>query len=136
MDGEDVTAVLKRKAEISRMNKTLAVLLGLATAVCPAAASYYAYRQAKIESTAKTDENHREAAIGYRTLADPVEMTLTLYKAQDARIATLETEMRECQAKQSLVPPPPPSPALVPLDTLRLLKPLPKTLGEAAALAR
>ena len=131
MDGEDVTAVMARH---SRTNKTLAVFLGLATAVCPAVAGYFAYRQAKVEGTARSAENHREAAIGYRTLADPVELMTTLVQAHEKRIATLEVEVRECETHASFSPPPSLTPpALTPLVRL---KPLPRTLGDAAAAAK
>lgn len=134
VESEDVTAVMRRHA----VNKATSTLIGLGIALCSAAGSYYAYRQAKIESTADTTKVRGEAAIGYRTLADPVAMVLELYKTHDARLAALETEMRECQAKQSLFAPPAPTPpaGLVPIDSLKLLHPLPKTLGEATADAR
>lgn len=118
-------------------NKAMSTLIGLGIAVCSAAGSYYAYRQAKVEGEARTSESRREAAIGYRTLADPVAMMLELYKTHDARLAALETEMRECQTRQSLMPTPSAeTPTFVPLNTLQLLHPLPKTLGEATAAAR
>lgn len=132
MEGDDVTAVMRRHAA----NKATSTLIGLGIALCSAAGSYYAYRQAKVEGEVRTTESRREAAIGYRTLADPVAMVLELYKTHDVRLAALEVGLRECQAKQSFAPPVAPMPTLVPLDTLRLLKPLPKTLGEATAEAR
>src|SRR5580704_3531152 len=126
-DAEDVTAVARRH---SATNKTLAVLLGFATAVCPAAAGYFAYRQAQIEGAARSAENHREAAIGYRTLADPVGLLVPLVQAHEKRITTLELEVRECEESGSFAPPPAASVITPPV------KPLPKTLGEAAAAAK
>lgn len=139
MSEEDVTEVIQRHRAVG-VNKTLATLLGLAMAVCPAVAGYYAYRRAKIEGSTETKAVRGEAAIGYRTLADPIELLTTLSHSNEVRITALEAAVRDCTAKQSLTPPPVASAAsalkLVPLDSIRLLRPLPKTLGEAAALAQ
>ena len=114
------------------MSKTLAFLLGFVGAVAPVATGYFAYRQAKAEAGVETRSVHDEAAAGYRTLADPLGLATTLLRAHEERIARLEIEMRECQEKSTSATPvePPPSPGLTPLVRLR---PLPPTLGEAAA---
>jgi hypothetical protein len=132
-EAEDVTAVMRRHAA----NKATSTLIGLGIALCSAAGSYFAYRQAKIEAHADTTKVRSDAAVGYRTLADPVAMVLELYKTLDARVATIETQVRECQVKQTPLAPAPPAPSgLVPIDSLQLLHPLPKTLGEATAAAQ
>lgn len=136
MSEEDVTEVIQRH-RVGGINKTLATMLGIAIAVCPAVAGYYAYRQAKIQSGTETKAVRGEAAIGYRTLADPIELLTTLSHSNEVRITALEAAVRDCTAKQSIATPPAaPALKLVPLDSIRLLRPLPKTLGEAAALAQ
>lgn len=131
---EDVTAVMRRH---SRTNKTLAFLLGFAGCVAPCVTGYFAYRQAKAESGVATRGVHNEAAVGYSTLAEPLELALALGKSCDARVTALELQVRELKSRQSL----PvsmsastamaPSLGLVPLDRAMLLRPLPRTLGEA-----
>lgn len=131
---EDVTAVMHRHSA----TKTLSTLIGLVIALCSAAGSYYAYWQAKIEAFTESKNVRGEAAVGYRTLADPVELALELGKTCDARVTVLETQVRELKLRQSLpvAPPMAPSLGLVPLDRMKLFKPLPKTLGEANAMAK
>lgn len=135
---EDVTEVIRRH-QASGMNKTLAFLLGLLSVTAPAVAGYYSYRKAKIESALQTKTVHDEASVGYRTLADPIELMTVLARSNETRLTALEAAVRDCTARQSLAAPAPPPAAalkLVPLDSVRLLRPLPKTLGEATALAQ
>lgn len=130
---EDVTEVMRRHG----VSKGLSALIGLLIAASSAAASYFAYRQAKIEAGVETRGVRGEAAVGYRTLADPVELMLTLTKAHETRIAALEVAVKECSTKVPMMPAlvaPAPT-GLVPLSSL-LLRPLPRTLGEATALAK
>jgi hypothetical protein len=131
---EDVTAVMRRHST----SKLLSTLIGLIIALCSAAGSYYAYRQAKLEARTESSNVRGEAAVGYRTLADPVELAVALVKTHDARIQALEVQMRELKTRQSIPIETiaPPSLGLVPLDRAKLFRPLPKTLGEANAMAK
>jgi hypothetical protein len=132
-EGEDVTEVMRRHGA----NKTLSLFIGFAIALCSASGSYFAYRQAKVEAKAETSGVRHEAAVGYSTLADPVTLALELGKSCDARVTALEMQVRELKSRQSLPvtvsTPMAPSLGLVPLDRARLYRPLPRTLGEAAA---
>ena len=135
VESEDVTEVMRRHGA----NKTLSLFIGFGIAMCSAAGSFFAYRQAKVEAAAETSGVRREAAAGYSTLADPVTLALELGKSCDARVTALEIQVRELKARQSLPvssTPMAPSLGLVPLDRARLYRPLPRTLGEAAAQAR
>jgi hypothetical protein len=128
---DDALTYVTRRPQPTSTNKTLAILLGFAGALAPAITGYFAYRQAKIEAAAETKAVRSEASVGYRTLADPVELLTAFSKSHETRIQTLEAEIRECALRQSIneppvVQPPPPS----------LLRALPKTLGEANALAQ
>jgi len=137
---EDVTAVTRRH---SGTNKLLATLLGLSTAICPAVAGYYAYREARIEREGENRGIRHEADVGYRTLATPLELALALGKSCDARVTALEAQVRELRARQSMSSAlsassvssgstaMAPSLGLVPLDRAMLMRPLPRTLGEA-----
>lgn len=126
-----LTAVTRRPPQHTSMNKTLAVLLGFAGALAPVITGYFAYRQAKLEAKADSVSVRGEAAVGYRTLADPMELLLAFSKSHETRIQTLEAEIRECALRESIpVAPQPAAPAP------SLLRPLPRTLGEAAALAK
>lgn len=126
-----LTAVTRRQPPVhTATNKTLAVLVGLVGAVVPAVTGYFAYRQAKLEAAADTKAVRGEASVGYRTLADPVELLTAFSKSHEARIETLEAEIRECALRQSVSEPPSAQPPTPPL------RPLPRTLDEAAALAK
>lgn len=132
IDEPEDTAVTRRH---SSTNKLLATLLGLSTAVCPAAAAYYAYREARVERESATRDTRHEAAVGYSTLATPLELALALGKSCDARVGALEMRVRDLEAKQSLPAavstPMAPSLGLAPLDRAMLVRPLPRTLSDA-----
>lgn len=133
---EDVTEVIRRH----RSNKLISMVIGLGIAVCSTGGSYFAYRKAKEEARAATVGVQREAAAGYSTLINPVTLMLELGKSCDERITAVEAQVRELKSRQSLSAvgsiistPAAPSLGLVPLDRARLYRPLPRTLGEAAA---
>jgi len=132
-----LTAVTRRpQPHTSRWS---AFFLGLATAICPAIAGYYAYRQARVESGAETKNVRETADIGYQTLVQTMTLMQGAVREFDARLTWVEQICREQKEHVSLpdVPPtPPPTQVLVPLQRAKLFRALPQTLDRAAVEAR
>ncbi len=131
------------KARHSRTNKVLATLLGLFGVIGPVVAAFISYKQAKVEAGAEIDKAHKESEAGYKAVSSPLNTMLPIVVQLAGDVAQLKAEVQVLRSQtSSAVPAPsppmsvspeaPPAAASPPPSLRPLLRPLPKSLHDAA----
>jgi hypothetical protein len=102
---DDTTAITR--AQHTKTNKTLGVLLGLFGVIGPVASAYIGYRQAKVEASVENKKTQDESAAGYKVLASPMNDVMKILGEQSYELAEMKAEIAALKKNQSspLTPP-------------------------------